>query len=164
MNTAYLLLGGNEGDTTLYLQSAYGLISASCGAIIQYSPVYQTAAWGLQEQPDFLNQVIAIHTTLSPFILLEKIQDIEKELGRQRTIKWGQRTLDIDILLYDDVVIDTPLLTIPHPSTPMRRFTLAPLAAIAPAYVHPVLKKTIQELLDECPDPLPTLRLDINLH
>lgn len=155
MNVAYLLLGSNEGDRLGWLDKGKEMIEESGNIIVATSAIYETAAWGLEEQPDFLNQVIQINTTLSPVDLLMHIQQVENRLGRQRTIKWGQRTLDIDILLYNDEIVELPELHIPHPFLAKRRFTLAPLAEIAPDIIHPIYSKTILELLDTCPDPLP---------
>ncbi|MBS1687229.1 MAG: 2-amino-4-hydroxy-6-hydroxymethyldihydropteridine diphosphokinase [Bacteroidetes bacterium] len=160
MNTAYLLLGSNEGDRFSWLHQGKEQIELNCGVSNIASSIYQTAAWGLEEQPDFLNQVICIQTLLNPAELLLCIQQIENNLGRQRTVKWGQRTLDIDILLYNSDVINLPNLNIPHPFLEKRRFTLAPLCEIAPSLVHPVLNKTMLQLLEDCPDPLPVKKLD----
>ena len=154
MNDAYLLLGSNEGNRMLWMQKAMDLLSVSCGAIVSRSSVYETAAWGITGQPDFLNMVILLQTTKSPFELLAAIHTIEDTLGRQRDEKWGPRTLDIDILLNNNEVIETPGLIVPHPFIQKRRFTLVPLAEIAPDYVHPKLNKTINQILSECPDTL----------
>src|SRR5579872_2952289 len=145
MNEAYLALGGNEGDRVAWLQKALALLAVKCGDIIKRSAVYETAAWGLGAQPDFLNMAVLINTDKTPVELLGEIHIIETTLGRQRSIKWGPRTLDIDILLYNHEIIDTPELKIPHPFLHMRRFTLVPLAEIAPQYLHPQLNKTVGE-------------------
>ena len=160
MNVTYLLLGSNEGDRISWLQQGKEQIELHCGAANDASSIYQTAAWGLEEQPDFLNQVVCIHTLLKPGELLLCIQQIENKLGRQRTVKWGQRTLDIDILLYNNEVINLPDLNIPHPFLEKRRFTLAPLCEIAPNLVHPILNKTMLQLLEDCPDTLPVRKLN----
>ncbi len=154
MNEVYLLLGSNEGDRIAWLQHAVADIKNTVGEVTKQSALYQTAAWGLEEQPDFLNMALCVHTGQSSSAVLESIRSIELAHGRQRTVKWGQRTLDIDILLYNDEVTDIPELTIPHPRMAERRFVLAPLCEIAPKKVHPVIGKTIQQLLDECPDKL----------
>lgn len=153
MNTAYLLLGSNEGDRMLWLTQCLQQLE-NCGIVSKRSHIYQTAAWGLEEQPDFLNMAVEIQTTLSPTELLKNIQQIEANLGRQRTLKWGQRTLDIDILFYNDEIIDLPELKVPHAFIQDRRFALAPLNDIAASFQHPVLKKTVSELLGECKDEL----------
>lgn len=158
MTTVYLLLGTNMGDRLQLLADARTQIQASCGSIVQQSAIYETAAWGLEDQPDFLNMVVNIQTYLSPLDLLHATQKIENSLGRQRHIKWGQRTLDIDILLYGSSVIELPNLTIPHPFLQKRRFTLAPLAEIAVNIIHPVLHQSTAQLLAACTDPLPVYR------
>lgn len=137
-----------------YLLKAQKLIARFCGEIVHLSGVYETAAWGLQDQASFYNQVVCIETDLAPEALMQQILTIEEEMGRIRTIKMGPRIIDIDILLIDDLVIDSPLLTVPHPYLPERKFALTPLNEIAPDLVHPVLNKTISELLKECKDPL----------
>ncbi len=154
MNKVYLLLGSNEGNRLNWMQQAIEQLDLKCGKIVHRSAVYQTAAWGLNEQPDFLNMVVLLETSLQPLELLNDIHKIEQLLGRQREVKWGQRTLDIDILLFDDQVINLPELTIPHGFIQERRFTLIPLAELAPDLLHPVFQKTITTLLNECTDPL----------
>jgi len=150
----YLSLGSNEGNRTSWLQQAQDLLGKSCGIITKRSSIYETAAWGLNDQPSFLNMVIEMETTKTPGELLSCVLAIETRLGRQRSIKWGPRTLDIDILLYNEAIIDAPDLKIPHPYMQERRFTLLPLAEIAPGLIHPVFHKTISQLLAECPDTL----------
>lgn len=150
----YLSLGSNEGNRISWLQQAQDLLARSCGNITKKSSIYETAAWGLTDQPNFLNMVVELETPKTPEELLTCILAIETRLGRQRSVKWGQRTLDIDILLYNDEIIDQPNLKVPHPFMQDRRFTLLPLAEIAPHLSHPVLKKTITGLLAECPDTL----------
>ncbi len=150
----YLLLGSNEGNRAGWLQQCIDMLEEKCGVIIAQSGIYETAAWGLEEQPDFLNMAVCLSTPLSPGSLLVAIQDIEKKLGRQRIVKWGQRTLDIDILFFGNEIINIPGLIVPHPYIQQRRFALAPLQEIAPALVHPVFKKSVTTLLEECPDPL----------
>jgi 2-amino-4-hydroxy-6-hydroxymethyldihydropteridine diphosphokinase len=154
MNNAYLSLGSNEGNRKQWLNRALTLLAERCGTIQQQSPIYETAAWGITDQAAFLNMVVHVHTSLTPNELLKQILSIEIELGRQREVKWGPRTLDIDILLFNDAVIDTPELRVPHPFLQERRFTLVPLAAIAANIIHPVFHKTIRELLVDCPDAL----------
>ncbi len=153
-NRVYLLLGSNEGDRVDWLMQCMKKLSQSCGRIAGQSGMYETAAWGLEDQPDFLNMAVCLDTTLLPEQLLQGIQQVEKELGRQREVKWGQRTLDIDILLYNDDIIRLPHLTVPHPYMQDRRFVLVPLHEIAPQLLHPVFHKTIAQLLEECPDKL----------
>lgn len=152
MNRAYLLTGGNIGDPKENLAHARNEIVHHCGPLIQASSLYETAAWGKKDQPAFINQALEIETTLLPQELLQKLLAIEKTHGRIRQEKYGPRTLDIDILLYDDRVIHEPLLTIPHPELQNRLFALAPLAEIASLLIHPVFNKTIRQLLEECAD------------
>jgi 2-amino-4-hydroxy-6-hydroxymethyldihydropteridine diphosphokinase len=154
MNQAYLLTGGNMGNRSQNLARARKLIESNCGRIRQFSSLYETAAWGKTDQPAFLNQALQLETILSPRALLQQILEIEKKIGRIREEKYGPRIIDIDILLYDDKTINEAGLVLPHPELPNRRFALAPLAEIAPEMIHPVSKKTIGQLLDECPDIL----------
>jgi len=159
MHTAYLLTGSNLGDRVSYLQQAYRLIEQYCGTMAASSSFYQTAAWGLTDQPDFYNQALALLTNLQPGELMQQLLDIEHIIGRKRSIKMGPRIIDIDILLLDEVIINTELLTVPHPFLHERRFALLPLAEIAPQAWHPVLRKTVQQLLDDCTDPLDVHKL-----
>lgn len=154
MNTVYLLLGSNEGNRQEWLDKALTALQQGADAIIKVSPVFETAAWGKEDQPAFLNMAVALETPNSPKVLLNHIQQIELNMGRQRTVKWGQRTLDIDILFFNNDIIDIPALKVPHPHLHERRFTLAPLAAIAGTLVHPVLKRSVNELLAACQDEL----------
>ena len=154
MNKIYLSLGSNEGNRIQWLQKAMDLIAARYGAVLTQSSVYETAAWGITAQPDFLNMVTYLETNQAPNELLETILGIETTLGRHRDVKWGPRIIDIDILFFNDEIIERPGLIIPHPYLHERRFTLTPLAEIAPDYVHPKLQKTITALLAECPDKL----------
>ncbi len=154
MVRAFLLLGSNQGDRRHYIGEAVRLISEQAGKIITTSSLYQTAAWGKEDQPAFFNQVIAIETTLGAEELLKTILLIEKKLGRKRAEKWGSRTIDIDILFYRDEVIEKENLIVPHPGIAARRFTLVPLVEIAAAMKHPVLGKSMSELLEECEDGL----------
>lgn len=151
---AYLLLGSNLGQRETNLKMARSLIENSGGVILQSSKVYESAAWGKEDQPDFLNQVIKIHTSLNPHALLEKLSWVETSLGRLRKVKWGERIIDIDILFYEDEIVKDKALTLPHPGIPNRRFTLIPLNEIAPTLIHPQLDKTISQLLARCKDKL----------
>lgn len=154
MNRAYLLTGGNMGNRTANLQEAIDLIAQSAGKVVARSSVYETKAWGKTEQPDFLNQVLVIDTPLSAEDLMARLMEIELEMGRMRQEKYGPRKIDIDILFYNDEIIKTPHLTIPHPRLHLRNFTLEPLYELAPHLMHPVLGKTIAQLFTESPDTL----------
>lgn len=157
-NTTYLLLGSNEGDRKQWITTALTYIAKEVGTITKQSAYYQTAAWGLEEQPDFLNIAISVSTSLDAEALLDNLLAIEKKLGRERTLKWGQRTIDIDILFYNYSVINTEKLTVPHPYIQKRKFALVPLYEIASHLVHPVLQKDITQLLDSCTDTLPVTK------
>ena len=154
MNEAYLIIGGNIGDRLLKLSKARESIANACGKIIIQSSVYETAAWGKEDQEAFLNQVIVIETELSSIDLLKTILKIEEELGRKRQLKYGPRIIDIDILFFNDEVISVEGLKVPHPHMQNRRFVLTPLNEIAPRKFHPVLEKTVSQLLADCPDSL----------
>ncbi|HEX8061510.1 MAG TPA: 2-amino-4-hydroxy-6-hydroxymethyldihydropteridine diphosphokinase [Cyclobacteriaceae bacterium] len=150
----FLLLGSNMGDRLANLEEA----KTQLGGVVRSSSVYVTAAWGNTAQPEFYNQVVEVHSKFSPGELLKRNQQIEIAMGRKRDVKWGPRIIDIDILFYNDDIINTQTLTIPHPEIRNRRFTLVPLLELTNK-VHPVLGKTISELLGECNDPLPVTRL-----
>lgn len=154
MYTTYLLLGSNLGDSRKYLSDAISEIESKIGTINAKSSLYQTASWGKQDQPDFINQVIELSTNLNPADLLKGILEIENIFGRQRLEKWGSRTIDIDILLFEDQLVNSPDLIIPHPYLSVRRFSLMPLSEIAPDLLHPISKKSITELLLELTDDL----------
>jgi 2-amino-4-hydroxy-6-hydroxymethyldihydropteridine diphosphokinase len=155
MNKAYLLTGTNMGEREQNLETAREWIEAECGKISLVSSLYETAAWGQTEQPAFLNQALEIQTSLNAAQLIRHILKIEKNMGRVREEKYGPRLIDIDIIFFDDEIVATSFLKIPHPEMQNRRFVLVPLNEIIPDFIHPVLKKTVQELLDDCPDPLP---------
>jgi 2-amino-4-hydroxy-6-hydroxymethyldihydropteridine diphosphokinase len=159
MNLAYLLIGGNLGNRYANLQNALHQIEKVCGKILELSAIYETAAWGLTNQPSFYNQAVIIETNLTPKSLMEQLLSIETNMGRIRSIKLGPRIIDLDILLIDQLILNTELLTLPHPSMVQRRFALMPLAEIAPNLVHPILQKTIQELLLFCVDQLDVQKL-----
>ncbi|MFM7770552.1 MAG: 2-amino-4-hydroxy-6-hydroxymethyldihydropteridine diphosphokinase [Bacteroidota bacterium] len=152
MNNTFLLIGGNMGDVKTNLDNAIRSISKNCGQVITVSSIYQTAAWGKTDQPDFLNQAIQLLTPLEPVELLHQLLQIERDMGRERAEKYGPRSIDIDIIFYEQYILDLRELTIPHPQVVNRRFALTPLAEIAPTFIHPVLGKTIEALLISCPD------------
>ncbi|MBD2768901.1 2-amino-4-hydroxy-6-hydroxymethyldihydropteridine diphosphokinase [Hymenobacter sp. BT664] len=153
--TAYLLLGSNLGDRAALLQTARAHLEATAGEILLTSALYETAAWGREDQPAFLNQALAVRTRLSASQLLDQCLAAERHAGRERHKRWGSRTLDVDILLYGNAIITQPGLTVPHPRLAERRFALAPLAEIGGQLQHPVLRRSVAELLAQCPDPLP---------
>lgn len=158
LTTIYLLLGSNLGDRALLMRTATDRIGERIGDVTRASGLYETAPWGGIEQPAFLNQVLEISTILAPEEVLRIILEIEHELGRVRYERWGARHLDIDILYFGKIVMDTPRLTVPHPRLHERRFTLVPLAEIAPKFMHPVLEKTNTELLEVCADTEAVIR------
>lgn len=153
-NGVYILSGSNLGERAANLARALEKIEKEAGSLLAQSQLYETAAWGLQEQPAFLNQVLEISTELEPEALLDCLLAIEKQLGRVRKQQWGERLIDLDILYYGDQVVDSPRLKVPHPYIPERRFTLVPLCELVPLLVHPVLGKNQLQLLKECPDKL----------
>lgn len=160
MNKVYLLIGGNMGNRIEHLQMAVDHIGQRVGQVTQVSALYETAAWGKTDQPSFLNQALLVQTLLEPLPLLKKLLSIELEMGRERLEKNGPRTIDIDIIFYNDAIINEPGLLVPHPAMAQRRFVLAPLAEIAPDLHHPQLKQTMRELLEACTDPLPVARFN----
>ncbi|NNE03469.1 MAG: 2-amino-4-hydroxy-6-hydroxymethyldihydropteridine diphosphokinase [Eudoraea sp.] len=151
--TSYLSLGSNLENRAYFLQKAVFMIGRSVGAITQISSVYETPSWGFTSK-DFLNVCIEITTTLAPQDLLTALLKIESQLGRQRSSpgEYKDRTIDIDILYYDALILQTDALQLPHPEMHERRFVLKPLADIAPQFYHPVLKKDTRNLLQECKD------------
>jgi 2-amino-4-hydroxy-6-hydroxymethyldihydropteridine diphosphokinase len=155
----FILLGSNLGNRQENLDRARQEISRSVGEIITASSVYKTAAWGNTHQPDFYNQVIEIHSDINSKKLILDTQLIEQKMGRTREEKWSPRIIDIDILFYGDSVISSENLTIPHPEIANRRFTLLPLAEVAPDFTHPVLKKSVLQLLEDCKDDLPVEKI-----
>ncbi|MBN8861199.1 MAG: 2-amino-4-hydroxy-6-hydroxymethyldihydropteridine diphosphokinase [Sphingobacteriales bacterium] len=160
MNKVYLLTGGNMGNRQAMLEQAKNRIQKEIGVISACSEIYETAAWGKADQPSFLNQALEITALLSAREVLSGVLSIEAKMGRFRQEKFGPRIIDIDILLYNNAIINEPGLIIPHARLAGRRFALTPLAEIAPDYVHPILKETIGTLLLNCKDELPVKKLE----
>lgn len=161
MNNLYLLTGGNLGDRLANLHNAFKLIDELAGTVVKKSSIYETAAWGLTDQPSFLNQVLLCTTHLTAGQILQTILLIEEKMGRKRLEKMGPRIIDIDILFYNDEIIDLPGLKVPHPEIARRRFVLEPLHEIAPDYIHPVFKRSIADLLHACTDALEVKMLPV---
>jgi 2-amino-4-hydroxy-6-hydroxymethyldihydropteridine diphosphokinase len=150
----YLLLGSNIGEREKHFEFAISRLNAEAGNVVKISSFYETAPWGVTGQQNYLNAALLLETELSPESLFHTLKNIEKEAGRTDLRKYAPRPLDIDILFYDDEVIKTNDLTIPHEKLHLRRFTLVPLNELAPEFHHPVLNKTIAALLQACEDPL----------
>lgn len=154
MPISYILLGSNLGDKQKNLENTCQMLEMYAGQILQKSSIYQTMPWGIETQPLFFNQVLRLTTDLAPLTLLGTTQEIEKKLGKIKVGKWRERLIDIDILYYDNLIYQSRELTIPHSYIQDRRFTLVPLCEIARQFIHPIFKKSTQELLDGCKDPL----------
>lgn len=160
MSMLFLLLGGNQGDKRQIFEQALARIKSQLGPIRQYSSIYETEPWGFESEAIFWNQVVLVQTALTPYEVLAHTQAIEKELGRVRhATQYADRLIDLDLLFYDQEIIQTPSLEIPHPRIHERRFVLAPLAEIAPNFMHPTFMKKVSELLSACSDPLKVKRL-----
>lgn len=148
----FIALGTNQGDKSENLDTAIDKIIEQTGPVLAMSKLYETDAWGLEDQEHFYNLVIAVDTDLTPQALLQKLLDIEKEMGRERIQKWGPRIIDLDILFYKNQIIDTPNLTIPHPDLQNRNFVLIPLLDICPFMNHPVKNVDVMQLYVDCSD------------
>ncbi len=160
MNSTFILLGSNLGQREAILDNAISQLSAYCGTIQEKSSVYESKAWGFEAEEKFLNQVIILRTKLGPYALLARLQEIEKRMGRVRTKPgYESRIIDLDILYFNDQIIKSETLTIPHPGMHLRAFTMAPLAEIAPKTLHPILQLSHTELLTILPDKNEVKRL-----
>ena len=176
MPTLYLLIGGNQGDRQQMITQATDLIRQRIGSVIDCSHIYETAPWGVfahgEKPQNFYNQALQVETPLPPHDALKEAMCIERILGRRRTIAdnnnsqfsilnsqfYSSRPIDIDLIFYDQLVIDTPNLTLPHPRMHLRRFVLEPLCEIAPDFIHPLFNETLTQLLNECTDTSSCLR------
>lgn len=153
MKTVYLGIDSNLGDRIGYIQQAVKMLEDNGVVLLETSSFYETEPFGKKDQPWFINTVVKIKTNLNPYELLKICQKIEDKLGRIRNTKWGERVIDIDILLYENEIIETQELSIPHISTYNRSCTLVPLLEVAEEVIHPVLKKTIDEIYQKLQMP-----------
>ncbi len=147
MSIVYVGIGSNLGNREKNCLRSIDLLEKNGIVVRQRSSVYETMPWGVRDQPLFLNMVIEVETELKPQELLELLKNVEIEVGREKSARWGPRTIDLDILLYEDITLDKDTLTIPHPLLHKRDFVLVPLCEIAPGIKHPVLQSTMCELL-----------------
>ena len=154
MNTVYLLLGSNMGNSEQQLLDVIENITQQIGKIVNQSSLYATAAWGESKQPDFLNQVIIVESEIMALPMLDLILSIEKKMGRVRTTKNAPRVIDIDILFFNKEIIATANLTVPHPEIENRRFVLIPLNELSPNLLHPISNLPMSNLLKNCTDTL----------
>ena len=152
MNEVYLQLGSNIGDRLDNLDQSIKIIIERIGNVLEKSSVYESTPWGVENQRNFLNQVIFVKSNFDPYTILDLVLQIEKDMGRIRIEKWGERIIDIDILFIDDLIIESENLCIPHEFIAKRKFVLQPMCEIAPGFIHPKLNKTISQLLEECID------------
>ena len=159
MEKVVFVIGGNLGDRMGLIEQANKLLEENFSDPLLFSSVFETAAWGNLSDGDYLNQVLVFQTDLAPEVVLTIIQDIENQLGRRREEKWGNRTMDIDILYFGQQVIQNQELIIPHPFISRRRFVLEPLAEILPDFIHPVFKVSNIQMLETCSDTSSVVRL-----
>ncbi|MBI3236078.1 MAG: 2-amino-4-hydroxy-6-hydroxymethyldihydropteridine diphosphokinase, partial [Bacteroidetes bacterium] len=158
----YILLGGNQGEVIKNFEKAKMAIVNEIGTIHRSSSVYETAAWGNTNQPNFLNQIVEVYTIKTPHKCMELLLKIEEQLGRVRHEKYDPRTIDLDIILFGNEIINDNQLQIPHPRMNERRFVLTPLNELIPQNIHPQSKQSIAALLKKCADSLPVARLNLN--
>ncbi|MEO6894074.1 MAG: 2-amino-4-hydroxy-6-hydroxymethyldihydropteridine diphosphokinase [Ginsengibacter sp.] len=161
MNKLFLITGGNIDDRKKSLETAANLVEKRVGKIINRSKIYETEAWGITDQASFYNQVLVLESKFSARHVLDTILKIEEEMGRKRTVKNAARIIDIDILFFNDEIVNEQNLIIPHPEISNRRFVLSPLNEIAPQMVHPGLKKSMKQLLSETKDQLKAIPVDL---
>ncbi|MBS1518380.1 MAG: 2-amino-4-hydroxy-6-hydroxymethyldihydropteridine diphosphokinase [Bacteroidetes bacterium] len=154
-NTVFLGLGSNKGERISYIENVISkLENHNSIKVLRKSGVYETEPWGISDQPDYLNSVLEIETTLGPMELLVELKSLEKKTGRSESKKWSEREIDIDILFYGDLVIKNENINIPHSFIEERKFVLVPLAELDPEFIHPVLKRSVKELLETTKDKL----------
>jgi len=156
---SHIHIGTNQGDLIANLKNALKLLRAG-GNVLDKSHVYETEAWGKEDQPNFYNIAVSFETELEPYALLRLVNKIEDELGRKRNEKWGERIIDLDIITYDDKIIYDKRLIIPHRLMSERNFVLVPMIEIAEDWIHPILEKTIDELYIECEDTCDVIQLE----
>ena len=162
MHQVFLGIGGNTGNKQDNFDKVYTFIKNELGEVLRSSSVYETSPWGFQSEDNFWNQILVVETEYSPEELLQKVAKIENWFGRERgTTGYTSRKMDIDILYFDELVIETENLTIPHPQIANRLFVLVPLAEIAPEFVHPLLKITTLEMVENCPDKSEINKIDL---
>lgn len=158
-NKAVLLLGSNMGSRAHHIMSACNYLDTFAGDIVKSSSFYETSAWGKTDQESFLNLAVVLLTPYPPQLLITKILSIEKMMGRKREEKYGPRTIDIDIILFEKKIVRSENLVLPHPEMQNRRFVLSPLVELVPNFLHPVFNKSMRTLLEECDDNLTVKRL-----
>lgn len=164
MAESLLMLGSNLGDRYTFLKKGFEMLSRSEGVkISDASGIYETEPVGVTDQPSFLNAAVRVSTVLAPLDLLRKLRDIETDVGRKPRGRWREREIDADIIFYDQEVLETNDLTIPHPKAHLRRFVLQPISEITPNYLHPIFLKTVSQLLRECKDASAVVRIDRHL-
>jgi len=161
MHQVFLGIGTNLGDRRENLTKTIFYLKRLLGEVRSFSSIYETKSWGVANQPNYLNMVVAIQTYQTPQNTLATILAIEQLMGRQRAIKWGSRLIDIDLLFYDDLRVETHNLKIPHPYIPERNFVLVPLNEIAPDFVHPTLMVSVTAMLQSCKDQLACKRTEL---
>lgn len=152
MSNCILHLGSNIGDRFNHMQKANRFIEKMIGPIVVKSDVYETAPWGNVNQGDFLNSAVIVHSAISPFEMLDRTQAIEIELGRESTTKWAPRIIDIDIILFDQLILQSSSLTTPHPYMARRNFVLIPISQIAPEWIDPISKLSLFQMQKQCED------------